>query len=190
MMDALELELRQLPGVVMVSFSEDDVTGAYVELVVAPGTDHAKVREEAARCVTSHMERSAEVRVCSPPPEEPARAKPVGTGRVRLSLLLPSDGGASIEVRLTRGHQEAASKALAGDTEAIGKAVIEALRGLGAKAPFEMVGIHALPSAWGSGLLAVLRDTSTGELRRGVASGLAPADAAARAVLDALNRSI
>ena len=41
-----------------------------------------------------------------------------------------------------------------------------------------------------AGLLAVLRDTTTGELRRGVASGRAPADAAARAVLDALNRSL
>jgi hypothetical protein len=188
MMDALELELRQLPGVVFVSFSEDEVTGSYIELVVAPGTDHAKVREDATRCVTSHMERSTEIRVWSPPSGEPA--PPPRGGRVRLALLLPSDGGASIEVQLTRGPQHSISRALAGDTEAIGRAVIEALRGLGANAPFEMVGLHALPSDWGAGLLAVLRDTSTGELRRGVASGLAPADAAARAVLDAVNRSI
>lgn len=187
-MDALELELRQLPGVVFVSFSEDDATGAYIEVVVAPGTNHAQVREEASRCIANHMERSAEVRVYSPPAGDPTA--PGRGGRVRLALLLPSDGGASIEVQLSRGGQHATSRALAGDTEAIGRAVIDALRGLGASAPFEMVGLHALPSDWGAGLLAVLRDTSTGELRRGVASGLAPADAAARAVLDAVNRSI
>ena len=38
--------------------------------------------------------------------------------------------------------------------------------------------------------MAVLRDTRTGELRRGVANGHTPADAAARAVLHALNRSL
>ena len=98
---------------------------------------------------------------------------------MRLVLVLPSDGGASIEVQLARGPQRYASRALAGDTTSVGRAVIEALRGVGAHAPFDVVGFHALPSDWGAGLLAVLRDTTTGELRRGVASGRAPADAAA-----------
>jgi hypothetical protein len=186
MKDALELELRQLPGVSFVSFSEDE-GATFIELVVRPGTEHAKVREEAARCVVNHLERPAEIRVYDPPPEQPV---PTRAGRVRLVLVLPSDGGAAIEVQLSRGAQRYASRAVAGDTAAIGRAVLEALRGLGAHAPFDVVAFHALPSDWGAGLLAVLRDTGTGELRRGVASGRAPADAAARAVLDALNRSI
>jgi hypothetical protein len=185
--DALELELRQLAGVLFVSFAEDE-GNAYLELVVAPGTAHAKIREQAARLVANHLDNPAEIRICSA--EEVAAPAPARSGRVRLCLVLPSDGGASIEVRLSRGGQRATSRAVAGDTRAVGRAVLEALHGLGAKAPYELVGFHALPSEWGAGVLAILKDPGTGELRRGVASGRAPADAAARAVLDALNRSI
>lgn len=187
MTDALELELRQLPGVLFVSFSEDD-GGSYVELLVAPGTDHAKVREEASRLVANHLDYPAEIRISAPP--EGAPPAPARSGRVRLSLVLPSDGGASIEVQLSRAGEHATSRASAGDARAVGRAVLEALRGLGAHAPYELVSFHALPSEWGAGLLAVLKNPGTGEVRRGVASGRAPADAAARAVLDALNRSI
>ncbi len=184
--DALELELRQLPGVWFVSFAEDEGT-TVIELAVRAGTEQAKVRDEAARSAVNHLDGPAEVRVFQPPREQ--LLSPRGE-RVRLVLVLPSDGGASIEVQLARGPQHYASRALAGDTTSVGRAVIEALRGVGAHAPFDVVGFLALPSDWGAGLLAVLRDTTTGELRRGVASGRAPADAAARAVLDAVNRSI
>ena len=184
--DALELELRQLPGVWFVSFTEDEGT-TVIELAVRPGAEQAKVRDEAARSAVNHLDGPSEIRVLQPPREQ--LLSPRGE-RVRLVLVLPSDGGASIEVQLARGPQHYASRALAGDTTSVGRAVIEALRGVGAHAPFDVVGFHALPSDWGAGLLAVLRDTTTGELRRGVASGRAPADAAARAVLDAVNRSI
>jgi hypothetical protein len=187
MNDSLELELRQLPGVSFVSFSPDDGPG-FIELVVAPGTEHAKVREEAARCVSTHLENPAEVRIYSPPLEAPAPAR--GGGRVRLVLVLPSDGGAAIEVQLSRGLQHYSTHAVAGDTAAVGRAVIEGLRGLGYQVPYEVAGFHALPSDWGAGVLAVVRDSATGQLRRGVATGRAPADAAARAVLDAVNRSL
>jgi hypothetical protein len=188
--EAIELELRQLPGVLLVTFSEEDGAG-YVELVVAAGTDRDKVREETERALVNHLEGPAEVRVVEPPQprKEPTPAPPRGA-RVQLKLVLPSDGGAAIEVQLSRGAKRSSSRALAGDTAAVGRAVIEALRGFGAETPFDLVGFHALPSEWGAGVLAVLRDPTTGEYRRGVASGRAPADAAARAVLDALNRSL
>jgi len=189
--DALELELRQLPGVLFVSLSDgagDEAGKVVIELVVAAGTDRAEMYDSATRCAASHLDGPAEVRVYTSPGDQ--REAPGRSGRVRLALVLPSDGGAAIEVQLYRGSQRCVAKAVAGDVGAVGSAVIEALRGLGAHAPFDVVGLHALPSEWGSGLLAVLRDTTTGELRRGVASGRAPADAAARAVLDALNRSI
>jgi hypothetical protein len=187
MTDALELELRQLPGVSFVSFADNEGS-TFIELVVAAGTEHAKVRDEAARCVVNYLEAPAEIRVFGPPLDLPPAA-PRGS-RVRLVLTLPSDGGAAIEVQLSRGGQRHAAKASAGDTVAVGRAVLEGVRGLGLNASFDIVGFHALPSDWGAGLLAVLRDTKTGELRRGVATGRAPADAAARAVLDAINRSV
>lgn len=185
-MDALELELRQLLGVSFVSFSEED-GATVIELVIVPGTEQSRVRDEATRCAINHLEGPAKVKVLFPPRQaEP----PPGTGRVKLVLVLPSDGGPAIEVQLERGSHHYVSRAVAGDTASVGRAVIEALHGIGAHAPYDVVGFHALPSEWGAGVLAVLRDTTTGELRRGVASGRAPADAAARAVLNALNRAI
>ena len=145
--DALELELRQLPGVWFVSFTEDEGT-TVIELAVRPGTEQAKVRDEAARSAVNHLEGPAEIRVLEPPREQ--LLSPRGE-RVRLVLVLPSDGGASIEVQLARGPQRYASRALAGDTTSVGRAVIEALRGVGAHAPFDVVGFHALPSDWGAG---------------------------------------
>ena len=53
--DALELELRQLPGVWFVSFTEDDGT-TLIELAVRPGTEQAKVRDEAARSAVNHLD--------------------------------------------------------------------------------------------------------------------------------------
>jgi hypothetical protein len=186
MKDALELELRQLAGVSFVSFSEEH-GATLIELVVSPGTEQGRVRDEAARCAVNHLEGPARVHVLFPPRQQEG---PAGAERIKLVLVLPSDGGPAIEVQLARGAQRFASRAVAGDTASVGRAVLEALHGIGAHAPFDVVGFHALPSDWGAGLLAVLRDTNTGELRRGVASGRAPADAAARAVLDALNRSL
>ena len=66
MKDALELELRQLPGVWFVSFSDQDGL-TVIEIVVGPGTDHARVREEATRCAVTHLEEPAEIRILVPP---------------------------------------------------------------------------------------------------------------------------
>jgi hypothetical protein len=184
--EALELELRQLPGVMFVSFTEDQGT-MYIELVATPLSEHARVRDEAARAAVNHLDGPAEIRVFAPPEGQTA---PLQGDRVGLLVVPPADGDSAFEVQLSRGGQRFASRAMAGDTLAVGRAVLEALRGLGAIANFDLVGFHALPSDWGAGLLAVLRDTRTGELRRGVANGQTPADAAARAVLHALNRSL
>jgi hypothetical protein len=189
MNEALELELRQLPGVSFVSFSEDAGT-TFIELVVSPSAEQANVRSQAARAAVNHLDGPAEVRVLTPPDDRLA----LGQGdRVGLLLVMPddgADGGAAIEVQLYRSGQSYATRALAGDTLAVGRAVIEGLRGLGAEVVFDVVAFHALPSEWGAGVLAVLRDARTGELRRGVANGVGPSDAAARAVLHALNRSL
>ena len=186
MHEALELELRQLPGVLFVSFSEDEGT-THIEIVATPLSEHGRVRDEAARAAVNHLDGPAEIRVLAPPADQ---AAPLLSDRVGLLVVPPGDGDAAFEVQLSRGGQRYASRAMAGDTQAVGRAVLEALRGLGANASFDVVGFHALPSDWGAGLLAVLRDTRTGELRRGVANGHTPADAAARAVLHALNRSL
>lgn len=184
--ESLELELRQLPGVLFVSFSHDEGTTC-IELVATPQSEHTELRDKAARAAVHHLEGPAEIRILVPPDNH---AVPARGPRARLHVVEPGEGDAAVEVQLSRGRQRSASSALAGDTLAVGRAVLEALKGLGAMASFDLVGLHALPSEWGAGLLAVLRDTRTGELRRGVANGRTPADAAARAVLHALNRSL
>ena len=182
--DALELELRQLSGVSFVGLAEREGTIS-IELVVSAGTEETRVKDEAMRCAANHLEGPAEVRVLAQPRDQPV---PTRGGRVKLALVLPREGEAFMEIHLTRGSQSCVRRAVAGDTVSVGRAVLEALRGLGAHAPFEIAGIHALPPDWGAGVLVVLRDTATGELRRAVASGHFPADAAARAVLASLNR--
>ncbi|MGC8627233.1 MAG: hypothetical protein ACP5VR_06675 [Acidimicrobiales bacterium] len=184
--DALELELRQLPGVSFVALADRDGT-TFIEILAGQGADLGRLREEAARCAAHHLDGPADFRVLEQPRH---RALPTRGARVKLTLALSEDGGPTVEVQLSRGSRHCVRHATAGDTASVGKAVIDGLRVLGAHAPFEVVGLHALPSDWGAGLVAVLRDTATGELRRGVASGPAPADAAARAVLAALNRSL
>jgi hypothetical protein len=183
--DALELELRQLPGVSFVAIAEREGT-TFVELLARHGTDRTRLRDEAAHCAARHLEEPAEIQILDQP-----RDRPVATrgGRVKLVLALSAEGP-MVEVHLSRGSQQCVRRAMAGDTESVARAVIEGLRSLGAHSPFEVVGLHALPPEWGAGLVAVLRDTATGELRRGVASGPAPSEAAARAVLAALNRSL
>lgn len=187
MTDGLELELRQLAGVLFVSFSEDEA-GAHVEIVADPSADRARILKEATVSVSSHLDGLAEVRIYPAPGGGPAACQT--GGRVRLDLAPAAGNGATVEVRLSRGKDRSLIKAVASDTAAVGRAVLEALRGLGAFVPYDLVGIYALPSGWGAGLVAVLRNTNTGVLQRGVASGGVPAEAAARAVLNALNRLI
>src|SRR5437763_6773569 len=61
-LDLLELELRQLPGVCLVTFDERD-TALVVQLGVEPGTDLAHVRDRAGRATASHLDRSAVIEV-------------------------------------------------------------------------------------------------------------------------------
>lgn len=60
MYDALELELRQLPGVLFVAFAEGGGT-TYIEIVAVPLAEHSRVRDEAARAAVNHLEGPAEI---------------------------------------------------------------------------------------------------------------------------------
>ncbi len=100
MNEALELELRQLPGVWFVSFSEGDGT-TFIELVVSPATEHLALRQEAVRAAVNHLEGPAEVRVFTPDGASRQPAALEKGERVGLQVVLPTDGEASIEVELT-----------------------------------------------------------------------------------------
>ncbi len=71
MNEALELELRQLPGVLFVGFAEDEGT-THIELVAVPSSEHARVRDEAARAAVNHLDGPAEIKVLAPPDDQAA----------------------------------------------------------------------------------------------------------------------
>ena len=78
MYDALELELRQLPGVLFVAFAEDEGT-TYIEIVAVPLAEHSRVRDEAARAAVNHLEGPAEDPGLGPPGRRD-RPSPRATG--------------------------------------------------------------------------------------------------------------
>ncbi len=77
MNEALELELRQLPGVLFVGFAEDEGT-THIELVAMPSSEHARVRDEAARAAVNHLDGPAEIRVLAPPDDGPRHYRVTG----------------------------------------------------------------------------------------------------------------
>jgi hypothetical protein len=183
--DAFELEVRQVAGVSFVAFAErGGVT--VVELLINHQADQGRVRSEAARAAANHFEGPVEIQLRVTPAPRTA----LGPVRVQLALVIAVDGGGSVEVHLARGSHTSITRGVAGDTLSVGTAALEGLRNLGLNVPYDMVAVQALAPEVGAGVLAVLRDRVSGELRRGVGSGHGPAEAVARAVLSALNRHL
>ena len=181
-LDALELELRQLPGVFFVAFSDrEDV------LVVQVGAEEAEgeqLRARATQLASGRVERPVVVEVVGTPDV-------AGSGRrVRLLAALTLPDG-EVEVHLTLGDRRTIGRRHGDDlvTAAAG-ATLDALQALGLPAPFQAVWTRPVADG-GAGLVAVsLHAPSDGGHRYGIAAADDPVTAAARATLHALNRSL
>ena len=172
-LDLLELELRQLPGVCLVTFEERDNT-LVVQLGVEPGTDLAHVRERAGRATDSHLDRSAIVEVVGAEPE-----------RLLATIELP-DG--EIEVHLALGERRTIGRRHQDDPAAAAvDATLDALGGMNLDVPFSLRWVGRLGDGSDRAIAVSLRATDGGG-RYGVATGDTTAEAAARATLAALNR--
>ena len=182
-LDVLELELRQLPGVCLVTFDErEDVL--VVQLGVEPGSDVDLVRDRAARATDSHIEREAVVEVVgasAPRPPESAR-------RVRLLATIALPDG-EIEVHLAMGERRTIGRRRQADaTAAAVEAALDALGAMDLTIPFSLRWVGPIGENSEHAIAVSLRASDGSGGRYGVASAPEPTEAAARATLAALNR--
>jgi hypothetical protein len=176
--DALELELRQLAGVTFVGFGERG--GALVVQLVTDGdVDEAEIRERAMRLAQAHIEGEVVVEV--------GQSRGGSAGRVQLMAVLPWPEDNAIEVHLSRSGRNSVGRATRGGPEDAAAATLEALRGLGVEVPFSVSAAVPLEATNGHGVVVVAL-TGSGEARHGVAAGSSLEEAGARATLHALNR--
>ena len=120
--------------------------------------------------------------------QRPGRANRVGL----VLVLLGVRGAPPLKFQVVMRRSVFASRAVAGDTLRSGGPSSNSAKGPPALLPsFDVVGFACPAAGPGARGCSRRRGTGrTGELRRGVADGHTPADAAARAVLHALNRSL
>jgi hypothetical protein len=179
-LDLLELELRQLGGVSLVSFAERGGS-LQVELVAEQFDDADRLKASAERVAARHVRGHVVVGVVQAPAEGPLE------GRVRLTVS-SRRVDRDVEIHLAFRERRVTVIAPGDDRFAVAIAVVAGLRELAPPVPFEPIVVHGLPAELGSGTLVVLEDPVSGETRRGVSGGASPAESTARSVLNALNR--
>jgi hypothetical protein len=183
-LDLLELELRQLPGVCLVTFDERDEV-LVIQLGVEPGADLPHVRDRAGRATESHLDRPAIVEVVGTGAEQPA-AETARRVRLLATIALP-DG--EIEVHLAMGERRTIGRRRQPDvTTAAVEATLDALGAMDLTIPFAFRWAGPLGDGTEGALAVSLRASDGTGGRYGVAFAVEPAEAAARATLAALNR--
>jgi len=181
MIEALELELRQLDGVTFVAVTEQEGS-VLIELFTDNSVSKESLREEALRLARSHLDQPAVVEFA-----ETGRA-PEGPGRVKVVVVLPWPERGEVEIHLAWGHHRVSVPASAGDLAAVSRATLAALEKLGFETPFEVTAARSLGLDVGGGSLVVLQARDGAELRRGIAGRRSSEESAVRATLHALNR--
>jgi hypothetical protein len=182
-LDLLELELRQLTGVCLVTFEErGDVL--VVQLGVEPESDLPSVRQHAARAADSHLDRAVTVEVVG---GEPKRSNE-SARRVRLLATIALPDG-EIEVHLTLGDRRTIGRRRQDDPRAAAvNATLDALGAMDIDVPFSLRWVGPLGETTEGAIAVSLKASDDTGGRYGVASADDPAEAAARATLAALNR--
>ena len=186
MMDALELELRQLGGVSLVTFALRNGEMA-IELAAEHPVDADHLLAEAQQLANGHFDLPVTISVVTRPGDGTEDREDL---RVRVVLTAPVPDRGAVEVHLAHGERRVRTVASTADRLAVAEAVVGALGELGFVVPFVPVSAHGVASELGAGSLVLLRNAGTGELRRGLASGSSTAESTTRAVLDALNRHL
>ena len=192
-LDELEAELRQLAGVLLVGFAQyDDELGVLV--AVDADTDADAVRADVAR-ISGRVDGAVRVEVHggrhrgAPATGRTPAVIPSGA-RVQLLGVTATPGGERVEVHLSHGLRRVVVDAAPGDALGVAAAVVGGLGELGLPVPYEASAVHLLPDELGGGIIALLRHTHLGVIRRGLSGGRWLEEAVARAVLDALNRTL
>jgi hypothetical protein len=179
--DALELELRLIPGVRVVTFGErNDVY--LVQVGVGEDADEHELRQRATAVAAAHLDQPHVVEVIGEWGREGERV------RMLAVLVLPD---LEVEVHLAKGGRRTIGRRRSGDevSAAVGS-VLDALEALGLDVPFKPGWSGPLPDPSGQAIAVSLEATDGTSVRWGTAVGPSAAEAAVRATLDALNRHL
>lgn len=186
LLDDLELELRRLPGVVGVGFSQEDgVVIVHVQALVPEGL--AALRRQIVQRARAFVDRTLVIDL-----QEVRRSeKDSERGRVKLAGVRVQEFTQEMEVHLVHRGVHTVGRGTAGSAEEAVDATLQALLDLGADLPFHKVEAASAPVN-GDDYQAVIvilepEDANRGT-RYGVAKGDTMEEAAARATLHALNR--
>lgn len=181
-LDRLELELRRLPGVSGVGFTdEDDVLVVHVEASLTSGL--AALRRQVVQHARAAVARPVVVDI------HEVTASSAERGRVKLVAVRIERFTQEMEVHLAhRGVHTVARAAAGSPTDAV-DATLQALSELGAELPFKVEAAAApVSNEAEQAVIVILEPADDGGTRYGVARGSTVEEAAARATLHALNR--
>lgn len=186
-LDALELQLRRLTGVVAVGFVE---TEALVVVEIQAGPDaYDDLARDAAVLAAEHVSGPVAVEVVRWGDGGPH----VAEARLQLVDVSTDAGAGEVAVRLARGDAEMLGRAsTAGGLPAAVEATVVAVRGFVPELPYLPGWARTVETTPDRRFLVVasVTDPLTRTHRRGTAEGATPVEAAARATLAALNRTI
>lgn len=184
-LDELELELRRIPGVLAVGFTDEgEALVVHVLSDVAPA-GAAELRRQVSLWVRANLDRPVviEVEDVEPPAVSPER------GRVRLEAVRVDEFSQSLDVHLLLGTRRAVGRSEAGSPRDAAAATLEALDRLGANLPFRIDAATAtLRNGPDHAVVVVLEPGQSAHKLYGVARAPSMEEAAARATLHALNR--
>ncbi len=186
-LDELELELRRLRGVLAVSFVDAD--GVLVVELQAGADAYRDLPRDAAALAVAHASGPVAVEVVRWGDGGPH----VQESRLRLVEVTSDPAAGELTVRLARGDDEAVGRAsTASGLLAAVEATVYAMRTFLPDLTFLPGWARTIETTPERRFLVVasVTDPLAREHRRGAAEGASPIDAAARATLAALNRTI
>lgn len=178
-LDLLELELRRLPHVAFVAFTDRGDT-VVVQVLALASPDPTTLRAQAERACRAHLDGPFIVEIAG-------GSRPSRIRLLDVQLRQDRDNDVEVEVHLGFEGVHTVGRAPGGDPTAAAKATFEALQRLGATVPFEVEAAALFEHVLGEGVMLVLGSEQAGQ-RYGVAAGPSVEQAAVRATLHALNR--
>lgn len=184
-LDVLELELRRLPGVVGVGYSDEGDTVVLHVLADVPAAGPSELRRQVSQRARAHLDKPLVIEL-----EDMAdQGTPRRPARVRLEGVRIDGFSQELDVHLGLGAHRVVGRGQAGSPADAAAATLDALAELGADLPFRIdAATAALRHSPDHAVVVVLEPDSRSPKLYGVARAPSMEEAAARATLHALNR--
>lgn len=185
-LDILELELRRLPGVVGVGYSDEGDTVVLHVLADVPDAGPTELRRQVSQRARAHLDKPLVIELEDLDDQSATTRRPV---RVRLEGVRVDGFSQELDVHLGLGTRRVIGRGRAGSPADAAAATLDALAELGAALPFRIdAATAALRHSPDHAVVVVLEPDSRSPKLYGVARAPSMEEAAARATLHALNR--